>query len=936
MLWLPLAALLNHPVMAQSAANAAAATPGTTIEPGRAIFRLKPAYAALARPDGVALPALQTALRQLGATAVRQKFPRALPPEAKRPDMVDLRLIYQVEFDKALPPAKACHLLRLSGAVEYAEPRYARQPLYQPNDPLADSTNASGQYHLKNIRAYRAWDVTKGDTSMLIGIVDGGTRLTHEDLAGQIQRNRRDPIDGIDNDNDGYVDNYHGWDFADNDNDPTREANSVHGILVAGCAAAAADNGRGIAGVGFRCRFLPLKIYPSTPTGSFGGYEAIVYAADHGCKVINLSWGGVGGRSRFEQDVITYAAVNRDAVVVAAAGNTNAELDFYPASYDHVLSVTALEPNDVKGASNTYSRRIDLSAPGQQILTALGNNDSDYYPVGGSSFAAPLVAGAAALVRVRFPQFNAEQVAAQIRRTTDDIYQLPGNAAYAGKLGSGRLNVHRAVALTDRRSARVLSRTFQPTRAAWQPGDTLRLSVDVQNLLQPVSSLTVTLTSLSPYVTVRQGSFAAGPLATLQRTSNVAAPFRLAVAGTVPLNTRAVLRYRLQDAATGYQEDQYETLLLNPDYVVLNANDLLLTLTSRGNLAYDGAGSDIGEGVSYKGGTPLLYEGGLILASTPTRVSDNVRNDRRGTNMDFSTLVRTVLRAQPLRATQEAYGTFQDSLPTATRGRSLGLRVRQQAYAWASAPHRDYVILEYHLTNTSRDTLRSLHAGLFMDWDLPGEASRNAATWDSVRAMGYVYDPVEPVLYAGVQLLAGGRLSVCSLSNRTQSAAPAYLGDGFTRAEKYMTLSNGTHYATLGSATTGTDISQVVGAALPRLAPGDSAVVAFAVLAAPSLPQLQTAAAAAQSQYNLVLPTRKATAGSTAKLYPNPTSGFLRVETPGAATVRVLSPLGQTVLTHHTVGAALELNLHDFAAGLYLVQVLTPAGVSTHRVILQP
>ncbi|SNR90968.1 Por secretion system C-terminal sorting domain-containing protein [Hymenobacter mucosus] len=911
------------------------ATLGTTVEPGRLIFRLKWGYASVASANDVAVPTLQAALHRIGATAVVQKFPRASAPNPKRTDMVDLRLLYQVEYDKALTPAKACHLLLQTGVVEYAEPRYARQPLHQPNDPLADSTAAYRQYHLKNIRAYRAWDITKGDTSMVIGIVDGGTRLTHEDLTTQIQRNRLDPIDGVDNDKDGYVDNYHGWDFADNDNDPTREVNSVHGILVAGCAAGAADNGRGIAGVGFSCRFLPLKIYPSTPAGSFGGYEAIVYAADHGCQVINLSWGGVGGRSRFEQEVINYAAVNHDVVVVAAAGNTNAELDFYPASYDHVLSVAALEPNDLKGSSNTYSRRIDLSAPGQQVLTTLGNNDSDYYPVGGSSFSSPLVAGAAALVRVRFPQFTAEQVAAQLRQTTDNIYQLAGNEPYAGKLGSGRLNVYRAVALTDRHSARVVSSVFQPARAAWQPRDTIRLVAHVKNLLQPVAGLTVTLTSLSSYLTVQQGSFVAGALATLQRTSNIATPFRLTVASGTPLNTRAVVRYHLEDAATGYQEDQYETLLLNPGYVVLDANDLHLTLTSRGNIAYDGLGSDIGEGVSYKDSPFLLFEGGLLLASTATRVSDNVRNTRGGNNTDFRALVQASFRTQPMRASQEVYGTIQDSLPTESNGRTLGMRVRQQAYAWAGAPHRDYVILEYHLTNLSADTLKPVYAGLFMDWDLPSNAGRNAAAWDSVNRVGYVYDPVEPLLYTGVKHLVGGRASVYSLSNHAQPTAPIYLGDGFSRREKFLALSSGTHNSTAGGAS-GADVSQVVGAALPRLAPGDSTVVAFAVLASATLPQLQASAQAAQSQYQRVLPVRPAALRAMALPYPNPTTGSVRLALPAKATVRVLSSVGQTILTKHVTSPTLDVDLGGRAPGLYLVQVLTEAGSVTHRVVLQP
>jgi len=373
---------------AQRTTGASSAAPVTT--PGTLVFKLKPEYLAQAQSNEIKLPTLTATLRWLGATRLRQKFPHAQAPNPKNQEAVDLRLVYQVWFGDNVSLTKASLALRQTGTLAYVEPLYYRAPLYQPNDPLADSTNTAGLYHLKSIRAYKAWDVTKGDTAVLIGITDTGFRLSHEDLDGQWQHNYQDPPDGVDNDNDGFVDNFRGWDFADNDNDPASDSflQPRHGVHTSGAAAARPGNGRGLAGVGFNCRFLPLKIYPSTAAGSFAGYEAIVYAADHGCKIINMSWGAAGGHSQFEQDVITYAAVNRDVVMVAAAGNTNAELEFYPASYDHVLSVGATVASDVKAGFATYSRRLDLVAPGSDVVTVWGDTDSDYIPASGSSFSA--------------------------------------------------------------------------------------------------------------------------------------------------------------------------------------------------------------------------------------------------------------------------------------------------------------------------------------------------------------------------------------------------------------------------------------------------------------------------------------------------------------------------------------------------------------------
>ncbi|TGE14182.1 S8 family peptidase [Hymenobacter elongatus] len=906
--------------------------------PGTLVFKLKPAFRGqLTTTD--ALPFVLTqALEQIGATEIRQKFPRTLPGSTEIPGSVDLRLVYQIRLQEDMAVAKACRTLLQTGVLEYAEPLNYRAPLYQPNDPLADSTNATGQFYLKNIRAYRAWDITKGDTSMVIGITDTGTRYSHEDLRNQLKKNYADPIDGIDNDNDGYTDNFRGWDMADNDNDASTNPavfQPVHGILVAGCAVAEPDNGKGLAGVGFKCKYLPLKIYPNTATGSFAGFEAIVYAADHGCQVINLSWGSVGSPSQFEQDVITYATINRNAVVVAAAGNTNADLDFYPASYDHVVSVAALAPNDEKSGPATYSSHVSLSAPGEQILTILGNNDSDYFPVNGSSFASPLVAGAAALVRTRFPQFTAQQVAAQLRQTADDIYALPGNATLRGKLGTGRLNVHRAVSLTDQREARILSSQLLPARQAYQPTDTFQLRIEVQNLLQPVAGLTITLTSLSPYLSVRQGAFVVGDLPTLARTTNTSTPFRLVVADVVPINTRAVLRYRLT-ASNGYQTDQFLTVVLNPDYVVLDASDLHLTLTSRGNLGYDGLGSDLGQSVTYKGSAPLLYEGGLMVATSPTRVSDRVRNERNQVNQDFYALSQITLSRQPLRATQEATGLLQDSLPSLKRTSTVGVRIRQRGYAWSTPADRNYAIVEYELQNLTPDTLKPLYAGLFMDWDILPEANRNAAAWDSARALGYVYDRGNPTVYTGVKLLQGGTPACYSINNNAGQGTPVRLADGFSNAEKFLTLSNKARQSTAG-VTIGTDVSQVVGAALARLAPGDSVVVAFAVLGAPTLAALQAAADAAQARYNLVLPTRQATEQALWQVYPNPARSRLWVEVPaavGSTQLRLFTHLGQLVLEQPFVGSRGQVDVRGLPAGMYLLQLTGPRGVLSRRVVI--
>jgi subtilisin family serine protease len=895
--------------------------------PGRLVLKLTPT----ARPKDV-----QAVLQALGAKNLSQKFPRTAPPSSERPGSVDLRLIYQIEVPAVASLAKIRTALLRTGAVEYVEPLYIREPLYQPNDPRADSV-AGSQYHLKLTQVYRAWDFTKGDTSIVIGLTDTGMRPTHEDLINQIKYNRADPVNGLDDDNDGYVDNYRGWDMANGNNDVTyNNDNALHGSHVAGALAGQADNGKGVAGMAFKCKFLPVQIFPGNTTGTFAGYEGIVYAADHGCQVINMSWGGVGGYSRFEQDVCTYAAVNKDIVLVAAAGNTNADLLFYPASYDHVLSVSATDASDTKASFSTYSRRVDLTAPGVTIWTTnglfqavgIGPVDGDYYFDSGTSLAAPLVSGAAALVRARFPNFTAEQVAAQLRQSADtSIYSLPANAAYRGLLGRGRLNVLRAM-LPTHQEARVITSTFAPARpAGYAPGEPIQLTATVRNLLQPVAGLTVTLTSPSPYLTVVQGSFSAGSLAMLGTSTNTSQPFQLVVANTVPLNTPATLRYRLT-AAGGYQTDQYVSVVLNPGYVVLDAGDLVTSLSSRGNLAYDGVFDQGGLGLSYRTLGPLLSEGGLLLATSPTRISDNLRAAPNTVRQSFfiETAIHRIMPGP--RADQEAYSTFRDSLPTAVQPRSVGVRVRQHALAWAApAARRDFIILEYSLRNMTADTLKPLYAGLFTDWDLPGDSGRNLARYDSVRRVGYCYDSLATRVYAGVQVLGSGPAGVYSINNNAPASAPISFGNGFSPAEKYLALSGGfgRAYRSAGSG----DVSQVLSTVVPRLAPGDSVLVSFAVLAAPTLAQLQTAAVAANAAYQTVLAAAPVAKMVDWQLFPNPTRDVVQVQLPrsfGPATVRVFNTQGQLVSQAALVAGGGPVSLAALAPGLYVVRVTGAAG----------
>jgi hypothetical protein len=432
---------------------------------------------------------------------------------------------------------------------------------------------------------------------------------------------------------------------------------------------------------------------------------------------------------------------------------------------------------------------------------------------------------------------------------------------------------------------------------------------------------------------------------TLGRATNASSPFLLSVAGNVPANTKALLRYGFT-AADGYTDEQLLEVELNPDYVVLDAGNLHVSLNSRSNLGNDDAYTSLGEGVKYQDGPNLLAEGGLLVGTSATRVADRLHNDqlnggRWRIDNDFAALTQVALRARPVRATQEAEANFQNLPPSGeTAATAVGIRVRQKASAWAEAPHRDYVLLEYQLTNITADTLKTLHTGLYLDWDLPPANSHNVAEWDEAGSFGYVRALDASSQYVGVKHLGGGTPTYYAIDNALNSGSEVTIGNGFSTAEKFAALSSGSTQRTAGS-TTGSDVSQVAGASLKALAPGDSVTVAFALLGGNSLSALQTAATSAQSRYRaIVLPTRSAVTTAAWQVYPNPTTGQLRVEVPtafGAQTLVVRNALGQAVLsrTLTPVSPTTDLDLTVWPAGLYVVQISGLGGNLQRRVLVQ-
>lgn len=280
-----------------------------------------------------------------------------------------------------------------------------------PSDPFYNRY----QWYLSKIEAPNAWDISKGSEGRaLIAVVDTGVDLDHRDLDKNLWRNRNDPINGVDDDRDGRVDDYRGWDFVNNDNSPWDDDN--HGTHCAGLIGARGNDGFGITGVCWWTKILPIKVLDSNGRGSWWNIaQGIRYAAGKGANIISLSLGGTG----YSQSVKDACVTAKNSLLVCAAGNSalnNDNTPHYPSSLSlrNILAVGATTKNNYLCSFSNYGKAsVDIVAPGDTLMSTIPSPAGGpyyYETMSGTSMATPLVSGLAGLIRAKKPYLSNYQI----------------------------------------------------------------------------------------------------------------------------------------------------------------------------------------------------------------------------------------------------------------------------------------------------------------------------------------------------------------------------------------------------------------------------------------------------------------------------------------------------------------------------------------------
>jgi len=878
----------------------------------------------------------------------------------------DLTRTFQARISSQADPIEVARRLSRIPGVAYAEPRVMHWLTSEPNDSLYGMAGQN-YFQFQNIPA--AWQVTTGSEDVVIAIVDSGVDYTHPDLSSKLWRNpqpgrARELFPNIfaEVQNDTI-----GWNFWDSgpvfnpvqNNDPMATASS-HGTHVAGIAAAATNNSIGVASAGYNSRYMAIKTGGTVwePRAIGFGYEGILYAAVNGAHVINCSFGSTF-ESQFGRDVVNFAT-SLGSLVVGAAGNTRGEDFFFPASYENVLAVTSVETGSgLISNFATFNIGLDVAATGRSLLSTIPG--ARYAFNTGTSMAAPVVSGVAALLMHARPDWSPAQVHGQIRSAANPWIYNANASQYDYRLGRGLLDAGKALG-HPLPSLRVLEAVFVNEQGRKLRLDELgSIRLRIANVGASVASVRYEAEVAFGGATLPGGGF--GPVGSVAAgdTITVEIPVFLGADADPRVNPAFVVRF--QDAAETYNDFawvEYRELFVDTH----ETNLVRMSFSSNGGIGYAVGGNPntgagfvprVREGNRVLDMPNVLYESGLMIKYEVDEVQyfvDNVR-EQDTAPLNFRPLsLFAVDDSEPRFSTGLALfdNSFADGAP--------GLEVEKKTFA-LNEPGLDQSVAVF-FTVTNRDDERrpfnDVYVGVYTDWDI-GDYSRNSIVFRESDSLMVVYSEVQdfPLLTVGH---LGGIASAFAIDNAYEGEpdslnfgvyyTPNSNDPGFAEQYKRWSMVAGTKM----TSRIDTDISMVTSSGPFTVRHGESITVGFVYAFGLDEEGLRAQAAAVRARQLLPVTSNFYDSGLSLYLpertelvmnYPNPFNASTRVvvdvQEPSDVRLAVYDVLGRRVAMLHE--GRLDNRRYEFlfearglASGAYYVVMQTETVLRTMPMML--
>lgn len=848
---------------------------------------------------------------------------------------------FELRYDANLTPEAVARVLSKNPVIELAEPRYIRRTQFVPNDSLLPQQEAI----LTAMNLFNAWDHMRCDSNMIVANVDVGVDWTHPDLNPAVKTNWGEMglddegnekwSNAIDDDGNGMIDDWHGWDFAgpfgeSSDNDTRTD--DTHGTHTTGITAAVTNNRIGVAGIAFGASILPIKAADNFGTFISFGYEGIVYAANMGVRIVNCSWGG-RQRSQAEDDVIQYA-YSKNTIIIAASGNNGFYQDFYPASYDHVLSVGSINEAGNRDYFTNYGVRFDVGAPGNAILSTVPGGGYSFQT--GTSMSTPQVSGAMALVLAQNPQLSAGQAMEVIRASAR------GNKDSTVKdlLGRGLIDVGRAVTDTNLFSARIENvKIFDGNNdGILAAGETGAVELTVLNYLRPLKALKAKIEFVDngEYILTNTKELNFGETNTLSVVKNLQADFRFFVQDTTPENTTVLVKVILSDEQTGYGPDvDYFRMVVNPSYRDLNKNNLVVTFDSKGGIGYnDPVEHTQGSGVYWQGAPPqipsqarsVIYQGGLMISMDSFRVVSIAPAEFSNfSDQDFAPVqrVQEVTPPDHPKAIQELHTIYHDT--KAPDSVQVGVTVDQRSYEFEGGLASNAVVVDYTLrkreTEVQLPHSNHTNIALYMDWDIGPSGALNYTWYTESNNTALIRRLDVNYPFVGMRIVSempsDAMLNFHAIQNDGEEGIVETYG-GFDAMEKWMSMTIDRTFA--GPS----DVSMVYGIENAPMKSEDSIRLTYIIAVGVDSAETVRAIEETEKLWRATSSVTPVDASiSQLQVYPNPFTDRISAIAPGngSGIARLIDPMGRIVYEQHFDYGSIEMHHLDLPSGFYVLEV---------------